>query len=108
MGIEYVGDIIYNKRILKSCRIVIFGTGICGKRIAGYLIKKGVKDHIICFCDSNCDLEGCNIMEIPICNPIEVCRNYPDADYLISGKYSREMYEILKENHIDRIHILVI
>lgn len=109
MSIEYIGSILYNKKILeKGNTIVIFGTGICGKRVAEYLEKNGAKNCIICFCDSNYDLAGCDIMGIPIWKPSEVCKKYPNADYLISGKYSWEMYDFLKKNCINKIHILVI
>lgn len=109
MGIEYIGNIIYDEKLLMSGnKIIIFGTGIYGKRVAEYLKKRVAKDRILCFCDSDSELEDCDIMGIPVRNPIEVCKRYPNEDYLISGKFSREMYEFLKENYIDKIHILVL
>lgn len=108
MSVTYIGSILYDKKLLKDgSKIVIFGTGVCGKKVAEYLIKSYMKDNIICFCDSNGDLVNNDIMGITVWNPIEVCKNHPDAEYLISGKYSREMYEFLKEKQIEKIHILV-
>ena len=46
-------------------------------------------------------------MGIPVWEPSRVCEHYPQADYLISGKYSGEMYKFLIKNHIGKIHILV-
>lgn len=108
MYIEYIGNILYDKKILQDdIKLVIFGCGMYGKKIAEYLVKKGIKDSIICFCDSNNTLEHCDIMGIPVHKPIEICRDYPDANYLIGGKFSREMYEVLKKNMIKKIHIIV-
>ncbi len=108
MCIEYIGNVLYDKKILQDdIKIVIFGCGIYGKKIAEYLVKKGIKDSIICFCDSNSALECCDIMGIPVRKPKEICRYYPGANYLIGGKFSREMYEELKKNMIKKIHIIV-
>lgn len=108
MGIKYIGNISYDEALFKSdSKIVIFGTGVYGKKVAEYLAQKHLKDRVLCFCDSNRDLKKINIMGISVGEPFEVCQKYPDADYLVIGKYSREMYGILNEHHINRIHILV-
>lgn len=109
MGIKYIGDILYDEYLFKDdIKIIIYGAGMYGKKILEYLDRKHVKDHVICFCDSNSNLVNCDIIGIPVWRPIEVCQKYPHADYLISGKYAREMYGFLKENLIDRIHILLL
>lgn len=109
MGIVYIGNILYDEKLFKSrSRVVIFGSGICGKNVAKYLQENGMRDKIVCFCDSNKNLRNSYTMGIPIWGSSEVCRSYPDADYLIGGKYSRKMYEFLKERQIEKIHILVI
>lgn len=46
-------------------------------------------------------------MGIKVWNPVEVCKKLSSAEYLISGKYSHEMYAFLKEKQIEKIHILV-
>lgn len=108
MSIEYIGDILYDEHLFKKdIKIVIFGAGRYGKRVLKYLEQKCIRDRVICFCDSDNSLKNVDIMGIPVWKPIEVCQKYPYADYLICGKYAREMYDFLKENEIDRIHILV-
>lgn len=109
MGVEYIGNMLYDKKILDNGKkIIIFGSGLCGKRVAEYIVKSGGRDSIICFCDSNYGTEKNEIMGIPVLEPSEVCKKYPNADYLISGKYSWQMYDFLKINFINKIHILVI
>ena len=108
MSIEYIGGILYDEKLLESNEeIVIFGTGVCGKKVVEYLAKSGKKGNIVCFCDSNCGLGKSEVMGIPVCEPSETCKNYPNADYLISGKFSGEMYALLKEKNIEMIHILI-
>lgn len=108
MSIKYIGDILYDEHLFtRDIKIVIFGAGRYGKRVLEYLEQMGVKDRVICFCDSNSSLGNVDIMGIPVWKNIEVCKEYPNADYLISGKFAREMYDFLKENLIDRIHILL-
>lgn len=106
---EYVGDILYDKKLLdKSKRFIIFGTGICGHRILNYMDLNGVKRNIVCFCESNIIKDGQYIEGIPVCQVNDVITQYSDAEYLIAGKYAREMYQILHENFIKKIHILLI
>lgn len=109
MSIKYIGDILYDEYLFtKDIKIVIFGAGRYGKRVLEYLEQKRVKDYVICFCDSDSSLGNVDIMGIPVWEPIEVCKKYPDADYIISGRYSREMFNFLNEYHINNIHILII
>ena len=49
------------------------------------------------------DMEG-----IPIININDAAEQYPDAGYLIAGKYAEEMYRILKEKSMKEIHFLFI
>ena len=62
----------------------------------------------VCFCDSDEKLEGKKFEGIQVCSVKETCLRYPDANYLVSGRYSREMYQMLKELDIRKIHILFI
>ncbi len=108
MHIEYIGNISYDQELLRGDRkVVIFGAGVYGRKIYKYLKEKGISQNIVCFCDSNSKLGKNDNTNIPILEPLKAFKYFPDADYLISGKYSKEMYELLKENLIDRIHILV-
>lgn len=106
---EYIGNILYDESLLKKNRkFIIFGAGVYGRKILQYLDINGVKNNIICFCDSDDSLGGQNIEGIPICQIKDVCLQHPNEIYLLSGKYSKEMYKILKENAIRKIHILFI
>ena len=61
---------------------------------------------MICFCDSNESLNGKYIEGIPVRLLEDVCQQYLDADYLISGRYVKEIYQMLREKSIEKIHIL--
>jgi hypothetical protein len=109
IGMEYIGNIIYDDSLMAENRkFVIFGAGKCGKCILQYLDINGKKDNILCFCVScSSKAEQC-IESIPVICAQEAFIKYPDADYLISGKYLKEMYFTLKDSLIEKIHLLFI
>lgn len=108
MNIKYIGDIIYDEYLFKDdIKIVIYGAGLYGKKVLEYLEQNHLKDRVICFCDSNSSLVNGDIMGIPVYGTIEICKKYPDAEYLVSGKYAREMYDFLIKKYIHKIHILI-
>lgn len=105
---EYIGDIIYDDKLAgKDNKLVIFGAGVYGRKVLGYLELNGLRDNIVCFCDSNEALAGQNIGGIPVCMINDVCEKYADAAYLVSGVYAKEMLEILMEKHIRNIHFFL-
>lgn len=104
---KYIGDILYDELLLdKNRKWVIFGAGMYGLKILRFLDLNGVKKNIICFCDSNVKLDKHVIEGVPIYYTPYVIKKYPYAEYLISGRYHREMYEILKKENIHGSHIL--
>ncbi len=106
---EYVGNIIYDNNLLdKDRKFVIFGAGRYGRKILKYMDLNGVKESVICFCDSDIEIEGQHIEGIPVCQIKDAIAQYSDAEYMVGGKYSKEMYHILDENLIRKIHILFI
>lgn len=106
---EYIGNILYDESLLEADgKLIIFGAGVYGQRVLRYLEVNGVKNRVICFCDSDEKLEGKKFEGIQVCSVKETCLRYPDANYLVSGRYSREMYQMLKELDIRKIHILFI
>lgn len=57
--VEYVGSILYDEKLLKKDnKFVIFGAGLSGRSILSYLDLNGVKENVICFCDSSFELCG--------------------------------------------------
>lgn len=106
---EYVGNILYDKKLLDKNRyFIIFGAGLCGHRILNYMKLNGAKRNVVCFCESSIDKVGQYIEGIPVCRVNDVIAQYPDAEYLIAGKYAREMYRTLSENFVSKIHILLV
>lgn len=104
-----MGNIIYDESLLEDGRkYVIYGAGKYGQKVLRYLEMNGRKNDVICFCVSGSRPTEQDIENIPVVCAQEVFMKYPDADYLISGKYMKEMHCILKENTIKKIHILFI
>lgn len=104
---EYIGNILYDESLLcEKKKLIIFGAGVYGQKILRYLDRNGVRHHVICFCDSNKALNGQYIEGIPVRCPEDVCQQYRNADYLISGKYAKEIYRVLREKSIEKIHVL--
>lgn len=105
---EYMGNILYDGKLSdRSRRFVIFGAGDYGRRVLHYLELNGLKDNVICFCDSDEALEGKKAGGVQIRRAKEIFRKYPEADYLISGRYCREMRRILKMEGIEKIHMFI-
>lgn len=106
---KYIGDILYDEDLLKDeNRFVIFGAGKYGKKVLQYLENNNVKKNVVCFCDSNIRLCHQSIDNIPILYVNDAVIDYPNVDYLIAGKYSRDMYRILQEKAVKKIHLLFI
>lgn len=104
---EYVGNILYDEDLLcEKKELIIFGAGVYGQKILRYLDRNGVRHHVICFCDSNKELNGQYIDGIPVRYSEEVCQQYLDADYLIGGRHVKEIYRMLREKSIEKIHVL--
>lgn len=104
---EYVGNILYDDDLLKDGQqIIIFGAGTYGKKILHYLERNCVKGNVVGFCDSNDEIEGIRIDHVPVYDVDEAWRRYPEAIFLISGRYMDEMYQILREKGISRVHML--
>lgn len=105
---EYVGNILYDDKIrCRDSRFVIFGAGIYGKKILKYLELNGLIKNVICFCDSSDKLEKCDINGIPVYQTDNVIKEFSDADYLVGGKFAKEMCQTLKDNGIKKIHLFV-
>ncbi|MEZ3472097.1 MAG: hypothetical protein K1W27_04515 [Lachnospiraceae bacterium] len=104
----YAGNILYDKSLFEADKkLIIFGAGICGRKVLTYLDRNGVKDNVVCFCDSFIKTKK-DVAGIPVLNVTDACEQYPDLEYLICGKYEREMYDILRKKSIRKIHILTL
>ena len=106
---KYIGNIIYDEELLEDGNhFVIFGAGKYGKKILQYMDANKVKKNVICFFITDCQMKKQDMEGIPIININDAAEQYPDAGYLIAGKYAEEMYRILKEKSMKEIHFLFI
>jgi FlaA1/EpsC-like NDP-sugar epimerase len=106
---EYVGNILYDEKLMDTdMKMVIFGAGTYGKKILQYLELNSLLKNVICFCDSNVKHDKHEVNGIPVYHTTDAIKKFPDADYLVSGKYAKEMYDTLKKEGIEKIHILMV
>lgn len=106
-SMEYIGNIIYDESLMEDNRkFVIFGAGKYGRNILQFLDINGKKRNVLCFCVSHSGQGEQSVGDIPVICAQDAFIKYPDADYLISGKYLKEMYLTLKDNLIEKIHFL--
>lgn len=104
---DYIGNILYDSLLLENDNdIIIFGTGKCGRKILEYLQVNQKEKNIQGFCDSDKEKIGCYIDKIPVFYSVEAFKKFPNASYLISGRYAEEMLKILQENKIRKTHFL--
>ncbi len=104
---EYAGNILYDRKILEGPdNLIIFGAGSYGRKILEYLRQNGREKNIVGFCDSDKEKAGSRMEGISVYQLAEACQRYPDAAYLIAGKYITEMYRLLQDNGIRKVHFL--
>lgn len=105
--VEYIGNILYDEELLsENKKIIIFGTGMFGKKILRYLERNDVKGNVAGFCDSNEKVQGTMIENIPVYDVDGAQNRYPEAIFLVSGRYMDEMNRILGNKGINRVHML--
>lgn len=104
---EYIGNILYDRKLLeKEEDVVIFGAGKYGRKLLYYLELNKKSKKISCFCDSDISQCGHTVAGIPILAPEEALQRYPEAAWLVSGKYAEEMYDTLHRHNVHNIHFL--
>ncbi len=107
--IEYAGNILYDRKLSeRTTDMIIFGTGIYGRKILKYLQLNDRQGNIRGFCDSDEKKRGLCVEGIPVYSLDEARLRYPDAAYLIAGRYMAEMYKALWESKTKKIHLLFI
>ena len=65
-------------------KIIIFGSGLLGKRAYERLCRKNIE--IVAFCDNNSSIWGNRIGDIEVKSPMECIKGYGNACYLIACK----------------------
>jgi hypothetical protein len=89
----------------KGSGIVIFGAGMRGKRMLGYLLQQGVNN--IFFADNNSSLWGATVEGVKVIEPTECAREHSDGCCIIANSNnSDDMVEQLVSLGVDRGRIL--
>lgn len=103
MNMEYAGKIIYDDKLYEDRQFIIYGFGMCGKKIYDYMKQIGKEDSVIGFCDKNAAniLENDHTILLP-----DIAFEIPKVDFLVAGKYEYDMINNLLKHNISRFHIL--
>lgn len=83
---EKVNKKIWKGIIAQSSNIVIFGCGICGKRLYDN-VPNEYREYIKCFCDNG---QFDEYMGVRVLKPNEVVNQYEDAVYIIAMKNNKK------------------
>lgn len=105
---EYIGNLLYDRKLLEGIPVVVYGAGRTGKMIMDFLNNNDCKKSIRCFCDKNPKLWGNMLDGIFILSPMEAVRKNGDAHFLIGGNYADEMLEELTSLGVSKVHLLLI
>ncbi len=102
----YIGSLDYDEQIKKASEIVIFGGG----SMLPYLLKKmrqlNLVEKITAICDNNVDMQGKEILGIPVLAPDDVCNKNRNLDFIVYNQYFMEICEQLYKNQIVKIHLI--
>lgn len=102
---EYIGNIIEDRKLNHELQIVIFGFGKTGKQVYHILCRRGIGKKVVGICDNNSLLVGTNQMGFIVQTPEHIVECFPNAAYIVAGCRVGEMVCCLKQLHINRIHI---
>lgn len=103
---KYIGT-IQNDHILGDAeQIVIYGAGKVGREVWDFMRAKGWKEHAVCFCDNNPEMQGGMVEGLLVFGLSEACVRYPKGTYLIASLCVRQMMESLLQYGIEDIHII--
>ncbi len=110
---------VHNARVinpeLTRKNVVIWGSGITGKRVFKILSEQGIK--IECYIDSNRNLEGTYKCGLPVHTPeyiekmprkltiIEAMERWEEIDLCLRGKYENRFHFCFVENDVKKSHI---
>lgn len=103
---KYIGSMEEDDQLNEKSQIVIYGTGIIGKKIFDILVRRGLENNVVAFCDSNSNLWGTSVKDREVMELKEIIGRFPHADYLVGSCCVRQITETLVENDIEKIHIV--
>lgn len=108
-SMEYIGDIEYDEALRRDdLNLVIFGAGQAGRKILEFLRINGKEQNVKFFCDRNPKLWETRIEDIPVVEPLKLCKDNREFHFLVGGQYVDEMAKILQDEGINRIHMLLV
>lgn len=104
--LKYIGQLEEDSELFQTDnKIIIYGYGVNGKRIQE---KLSVHKQNYLFCDKNFKELSNKKCEAEIISPEDAINNYPNAEFVVSGKYCIEMFRILSQHNIKSIHMVFV
>ncbi len=93
-------------RTIENHNVVIFGCGKWG-RFCHILLENNRCKTVLAYCDNNQGLWETAIQGIPVMNPEQAVKRYPEAYYVIANKYSvQELKAQLRSLGVEKERIL--
>lgn len=105
---EYIGNIELDEK-LHDKELVIYGTGKVAVGIYKFLKNNNLYSGIKCFCVSDTEkISNGELDNIKILKLSEAYLMFPEAEYLIGGKFVCQMLDELRNKGVEKIHLLFI
>ncbi len=102
----YIGKLADDVELLKSEQpIIIWGTGVRGRRLKEQLLAAGVRQDRLSFADSNEKMWGQIVDELVVLTPGQVAQK--DAHVLLYNTHDMQIYKSLRRLGITKIHWIV-
>ena len=102
---EYIGDIIYDEKILDTrMQFIIYGAGKVGRRIYEYFKINDRQDSIRYFCDANSALWGTKVKGVVVEGPDKLMEECGEYQFIFAGQYADEICRFLLKKGIKNIN----
>ncbi len=105
--LRYMSDVRGWAERIREHNTVIFGCGLNGRYIR-CLSERFAPGNVLAFCDNDEDMNGKDVLGVPVVTPDKAAGSYPDALYVIpSSRHENDMRRQLKNAGVDDEQILV-
>lgn len=104
---EYIGRVENDRKLhMNETDIVVYGAGNELENLLNKLEKMHTKSKVACICDQNPEKQGKKVKGIEIVGPEYALNHYVDAAYIVYNRFSMEICRQLKEQGIEKIHLI--
>lgn len=104
----YIGSLKFDKKLKEDVeQIVIFGAGKMCESLIADLQDIGVdKKKLVGICDNNTVHCNKRIQDIQVYDFNTALKQFPNADFIVYNRYSKEICEQLAQHGISKTHLI--